>query len=423
MLLVRFLICFAAFSWFCITPIVAQDFHFDHSISRPVLENYLARSMTFVGLLQDDLAEPRNKRGVDPRDNIRLITNTKAKFIGRTIKIWGNENDLSASLKTARPFAAAIHKADPDIILQAGEFEVISPKVGSITVPKSVLLEFGQPVTDRTFRYDQIIYPSGQAPHHEGSDKAVPDMSRVETRMWFYFLATSYIDAGIEAIHFGQVSLMDKNDPGHKHWLDMLGRVRAYAQQHARRHFVLCDAHEPHGGIVENGKLLFDFHSKPLRIVEVPNQPFKGILQVGYADSLYQASKGGITPSGWSCDHLPYLVEFDNFGGMVHDPGKPSKRPFIWGWDEITWFALMSEKERNEWLRYAWNWLKQADPNGHLEMPGGRVVFPGKGIKGPEWFWSNTRSAACPEGFNTEQTIKEIWEASHSREAKASAAN
>ena len=379
--------------------------------------------MTFVGLLQDDLAEPRNKRGVDPRDNIRLITNTKAKFIGRTIKIWGNENDLSASLKTARPFAAAIHKADPDIILQAGEFEVISPKVGSITVPKSVLLEFGQPVTDRTFRYDQIIYPSGQAPHHEGSDKAVPDMSRVETRMWFYFLATSYIDVGIEAIHFGQVSLMDKNDPGHRNWFDMLGRVRAYAQQHARRHFVLCDAHEPHGGIVENGKLLFDFHSKPLRIFEVPNQPFKGILQVGYADSLYQASKGGITPSGWPCDHLPYLVEFDNFGGMVHDPGKPSKRPFIWGWDEITWFALMPEKERNEWLRYAWNWLNQADPNGHLEMPGGRVVFPGKGVEGPEWFWANTRSAACPEGFNTEQTIKEIWEASHSREAKASAAN
>ena len=241
--------------------------------------------------------------------------------------------------------------------------------------------------------------------------------------MWFYFLATSYIDVGIEAIHFGQVSLMDKNDPGHRNWFDMLGRVRAYAQQHARRHFVLCDAHEPHGGIVENGKLLFDFHSKPLRIFEVPNQPFKGILQVGYADSLYQASKGGITPSGWPCDHLPYLVEFDNFGGMVHDPGKPSKRPFIWGWDEITWFALMPEKERNEWLRYAWNWLNQADPNGHLEMPGGRVVFPGKGVEGPEWFWANTRSAACPKGFNTEQTIKEIWEDDHLRGAKASAAN
>jgi len=30
-------------------------------------------------------------------------------------------------------------------------------------------------------------------------------MSCLETRLWFYFLATSYIDTGIEAIHFGQV--------------------------------------------------------------------------------------------------------------------------------------------------------------------------------------------------------------------------
>ena len=111
----------AVFSCLFIMPVVAQDFHFDHNISRPVLENYLSRSMTFVGLLQDDLTEPRNKRGIDPHDNIRLILNTKAKFIGRTIKIWGNETGLLDSLKTAKPFAAAIHKADPDIILQAGE--------------------------------------------------------------------------------------------------------------------------------------------------------------------------------------------------------------------------------------------------------------------------------------------------------------
>src|SRR5688572_32348193 len=40
------------------------------------------------------------------------------------------------------------------------------------------------------------------------------------------FRSASYIDVGIEAIHFGQVGLMDKNDPGHAGWLDMLSRVR-----------------------------------------------------------------------------------------------------------------------------------------------------------------------------------------------------
>ena len=127
---------------------------------------------------------------------------------------------------------------------------------------------------------------------------------------------------------------------------------------------------------MEDGKLLFDFHSFPLRIVEVRDQPHHGVLRVGYADAIFLKSRGGVTPSGWSCEHLPYLVEFDNFGRS--NPGKPSKSPFIWGWDEITWFALQPEAERNLWLRYAWKWVKETDPNGHLQMPGSRVMTPGK---------------------------------------------
>jgi hypothetical protein len=199
---------------------------------------------------------------------------------------------------------------------------------------------------------------------------------------------------------------MDGNDPGHAGWLEMLGRVRAYAHKYARRHLLICDAHTPTGGYVEEGRLLFDFHSFPLRIVAMTNQPYQGVLQVGYADSIFQHSKGGITPSGWTCEHLPYLVEFDNFGS--HNPGKLNQSPFIWGWDEITWFALTPETERNHWLTYAWHWVKQTDPNGHLEMPGSRVLSPGND-EGPRWYWANTRSASCPNGFNTENTIREIW--------------
>src|SRR5207249_10900755 len=97
----------------------AEDFHFDSSISRPVLENYLSRSISFTELLHDDLTKPRNSRGVDPRDNMRLILDTKAKFIGRALMVWGRERNLPAFLETAKPYAAALHKADPEIILQA----------------------------------------------------------------------------------------------------------------------------------------------------------------------------------------------------------------------------------------------------------------------------------------------------------------
>jgi hypothetical protein len=386
----------------------AQDYRFDGSISKPVLENYLSRAITMVSVLQDDLSQPRNKKGVDPRDNIRMILNLRAKFIGRSVRVQGREIDFPETLKIAEPFAEAIHKGDPDIILEGGVFEVITPMVETITVPKYVLEAFGQPIAERKFRYNQIAYPPEQNINHEG--RGVPDMSRVEAQMWFYYAATSFIDIGIEAMHFGQVGLMDRNDPDHKGWIHMLTKVREYAHAHARRHFVLCDAHENHGGVVADGKLLFDFHEKPLRIVEVPGHPFTGELQVGYADSMYQASRGGITPSGWKCDHLPYLVEFDNFGGMMHEPGgHPSRRPFIWGWDEITWFGLLPEKDRDAWLAYAWKWLKQNDPEGHLEMPGSRVMDEGKGIDGPKWFWANTRSPACPGGFNLETVIQAIW--------------
>jgi len=389
----------------------AQDFQLDGSMSRRVLENYLSRSVSFTELLHDDLTAGRNSRGVDPRDNLRFILETKTKFVGRALMVWGRERNLAAFLETAKPYAMALHKADPEIILQAAAFEIVTRGVETIPVPAHVLREFGQTVTNRNFRYADILYADGRFVNHWGGNGSVPDMSRLETRMWFYFLVTSYIDVGIEAIHFGQVGLMNKNDPGHAGWLDMLKRVRAYARTHARRHFLVCDAHTPTGGYVEDGKLLFDFHSFPLRIVEVTNEPYKGVLRVGYADSIFTKSKGGITPSGWSCEHLPYIVEFDNFGRR--NPGKPSKSPYIWGWDEITWFALMPEKERNDWLRYAWKWVRETDPNGHLQMPGSRILTPGT-PDGSRWYWANTRSEACPTGSNTEETIKELWGTSES---------
>ncbi len=387
-------------------PAAAQDFRFDGSISRPVLENYLSRSISFTELLHDDLTQPHNARGVDPHDNLRLILDSKAKFVGRALMLWGRETNLPAFLLTAKPYIDAIHQADPDVVLQAAAFEIVTRRVDAIPVPPSVLRAFDQPATNRMFHYEDMLYANGRFVNHWGTNSSVPDMSQLETRMWFYFLASSYIDAGIEAIHFGQVGLMDKNDPGHAHWQDMLGRVRAYAHEHARRHFLLCDAHTPTGGYVENGKLLFDFHAFPLRIAEVAEHPYQGVLQVGYSDSIFTKSKGGITPSGWSCDHLPYLVEFDNFGS--NNPGKPGKAPFIWGWDEITWFALLPEKDRNDWLRYAWKWVHDTDPIGHLEMPGSRILRPGN-RELPQWYWANTRSAACPAGFNTEATIRELW--------------
>jgi hypothetical protein len=383
----------------------AQDFHFDSTISQRVLENYLSRSISYTELLHDDLSQARDGRGVDPRDNIRMLLNCKAKYIGRSIMLWGTETHITAFCKNGKRIIDTMHTVDPDIIFQAAEFEYVSSDVGNIAIPAYVFQEFGQPVVTRNFRFADIIYTDGKS---RGGIPTVPDISRLEARMWFYFLAASYIDIGVEAIHFGQVGLMTQNDPGYTNWLDMLTRVRAYARAHARRHIVLCDAHTtPDANYVVNGKLLFDVHAFPLRIAQSGTTCCKGELRVGYSDALFTKSKGGITPSGWSCTHLPWLAEFDNFGGG--NPGtSTSGTIFIWGWDEITWIARLSEADRDNWLRYAWNWIAANDSVCHLEMPGSRVLTNGPATS-PGWYWANTNSEACPKGFNTEDTIKAVW--------------
>src|SRR6185369_15974208 len=172
----------------------------------------------------------------------------------------------------------------------------------------------GRPVETRNFRYEAMLYPSGRGHNQWGNGASIPDVSQDETKLWFFFLAASYLEAGCEAIHFGQAEIMNGNDPKLDHWAEVLRSVRKYAATHARRHYVLCDAHVPHGGLVRDGQLLLDFHAFPLRIAEVPARPREGELRVGFSDGIYGRSKGGTTPSGWKCEHLPFLVEFDNYG-------------------------------------------------------------------------------------------------------------
>lgn len=381
------------------------DYRFDGSISRPVLENYLARAITESGLLsgQGNVA-----------DNIRMLKNISAKFAGRAVGLWGQEAYLPQTLATAKPIVQKVHEADADIILQAAAFEIVTRQVKRLPVSAKVFEEFGLPVEDRTFDYEAMLYKDGHLKNHWATDASVPDMSQRETRMWFFYLSMSYIDVGIEALHFGQVGLMDKNDPNHAHWQDMLTRVRRYAVKNARRHFVLCDAHVPNGGIMIGNQLLFDLHTFPLRIKAVQGKPQEGVLEVGYLDSLYGRSRGGVTPSGWRCEHLPYMVELDNWSasGKEGQYDSPDGNPiWVWGYDEISWFAHQSETNRNEWLRYAWRWVREHDPNGYLQMPGSRTLAaPVRGKNGNlHTYWANTLSRATPTGFNQEGTIKDIW--------------
>jgi hypothetical protein len=251
-------------------------------MSEEVLRSYLSRAMTTMYLLTGQ---------GDFEDNLRMLKECGVKFAGRAVYNWGREQGgesaMPRKLEQAKQHAAKIHAADPEIILQACVFEIVSQDVSNLAIPAWVFEAFGLPAEPRNFRYEEMIYPSGRGVDQWGRGASVPDVSRRETKLFFYFLAGSYIDAGCEAIHFGQAELMNGNDRDLAHWAEVLEKVRGYAAKHARRHFVLCDAHVPRGGLVREGKLLLDFHSFPLRIEEVPDRPQEGRLRVGFTDAIY----------------------------------------------------------------------------------------------------------------------------------------
>ena len=302
--------------------------------------------------------------------------------------------------------------AEPDMILQAAIFEIVTTDVDTIPVPAWLFTEFGLPAETRNFRYEAMLFPDGRFRNHWSPGSSVPDLTQVESRMWFHYLAVRYLDVGCEAIHYGQVALIGATDRGWAAWWDVLSRARRYAATHARRHLLLCDAHTPDGGPRYDGnRLLFDWHAFPLRIDEDLAHPQAGVLRVGYVDSLFGRSQGGLTPSGWTCEHLPYLVELDNWGASGRE-GQDIGDYWCWGYDEISWFAHQPEAYRNDWLRYAHAWLREHDPNGFLEMPGSRcLAAPVTTPAGQRlnWYFANRPSTATPTGFGQEDAIAAIW--------------
>ncbi len=126
-----------------------------------------------------------------------------------------------------------VHAADPEMILQACIFEIVTSQVERVPVPDWAFVALGRPVEKRNFRYADMLYPDGKRRNQWGRNSSVPDVSRPETKLWFYFLAASFIDLGFEAIHFGQAEIMDGNDPDLEHWSQVLALVRSHAAKHA----------------------------------------------------------------------------------------------------------------------------------------------------------------------------------------------
>ncbi len=390
---------------------IGLNFTFDGSVSREVLCNYLSRMLNHTFLSGD-------RSRVD--EDIRLIKSTGAKYIGRATTPWSMGSYEYANFDYYKEVIDRVHEFDPEIVFESCIFETTYTTIEEIPIPAWVFEAFGLPPEERNFDYEAMLFPDGQLVDQWGNGASVPDITRLETQLWFYYRGCLFIDMGFEALHMGQVWLMGRNDRNYEKTTMVYNMIRDYAKVNARRHFVFLNAHA-YNLTGSDGKLLMDFHIFPMR-GEVPDtelkhlaeegNPQRMILRRNQGDSIYGNSIGGMTHSGWECESLPYVVEFDNYSG-VDSESKLGVPIAYWGYDEISWFVNQPLSYKKEYLNYAWNWVRKVDNGiGYVEMPATRTAAIRDVVSNThtQSFYHANSTDFDPTGFDVEYIIKQVWE-------------
>lgn len=411
----------------------AQNYDFNGTISREVLDNYLDRAISMQTISETEGVglQPEIERMKD----INMLNDIGAKFISRMAHWrengWGQTNHDNFFAKVQQN-VLDIKSNDPQVICQAAVFEYVSATIETFWIPDYVWNEFGiSPPANHRLDYESMLYPAPASQYKiygrdmtESERQSMPDITQVSTQMWFYYMATRFISVGCEAMHFGQAEIMNRRDIGNKKFWELLNRIRSYAATR-NRGVILCDAHVPSGGMYfeptlnisisswQNYKyiedwykqLVWDFHSIWVGYEETLGctSALQPVVLNPYPDKgLHQRSLGGLHPKGWYIESNPYLVEFDNYGIGEQVGCNATPSFYLYGWDEISWFAAQPEYYRNNILKYTYYKIKCMDKNGHLNMPGRRNInlTPG-GLE--------TIYRANTGNFNQQITIKNIW--------------
>lgn len=432
----------------------------DGAMTADVLRAYCSRAVTLAGFCMEGIEE-------DPifEEDLRMLLNVGAKFVGRAAYYsWSGyltKKQVESHFAKAAERAKAAHEADPEMILQAGVFEIIYDKtVNAIPIPAYVFEAFGLTPEKRNFKYADMVFKTGQYAESNNywgiSGSAVPDITQTETQMYFYWMISQYIDAGFESIHLGQAELMARySQPNFKHWDTVTTLARAYAKEHARRGLVLFDCHTAidSAGMKVGNRLICDMVGAGL----VPSETYHqdGAYQCEVTDyytcwlSWVGRSHGGRHPLGFDVEQNFTLMEFDNYGGNGNPNVSTPDAFYNWGYDDITWYALQPSWYRDQFLVETDEFLKKTELSSKGEQqyflqPACRRVLTARPepmtytvqekenmveilillqkeqvqikrdgltmeITVTKDYRANNPSDACPHGFGQEDTIRKLF--------------
>ena len=381
-----------------------RSYKFNGSISLEVLNNYLDRAI-------DCNIRGKGGKDYDPKftdEIIRFITNIGAKYVLRADGEWYPSIKFEQNFAVLTEKLAAAHKIDPDIIFEASIFEVSSPEMKEIPIPEWVFEAFGQKPEKRCFNTDLTVFSDGYGVDYWEKGYHIPDITTREMQMFVYYRACSLIDVGFEAFHLGQVLLTGRSDPQNIVYTKLIGMIREYAKTHARRGYVIINAHNNNFKDT-NGTMLVDMIVAPTRVhsdsknevnhAASEENPQRCIIEPGYwNDSIYCSNGPGTSPSGWHSDKYPYLVHLDNYGDTLGDT--TDKDCYVWGRDEIGWYVNQPAWYRREFMKEIREKIAGYNENGHIAAHGWSCGWG---------FFSNNKSEQCPNGSGDEETIKKLF--------------
>ncbi|MBP8238794.1 MAG: T9SS type A sorting domain-containing protein [Saprospiraceae bacterium] len=432
-------------------PPVSTDFFEDNCIGN--VNKYLAKSIIMFDMVKENTnANDDNAQCCGEYQNcaggvifcpqrycqeLSLIRELKPTFIARAAQLVGGElgwiadpNAWDGLLYGQQGYWEAIHQLVCDInaiydcdethrpIIQAAILESIDDAVRFVPIPNRVMDRFNAtgPIYPRwngsaatlpqTFNVDRIRFTAG-------NHTTAPDITRLEARMWFYYCAQVYIDAGFTAIHLGDINVWARNelDPNSPNYLqrttELVTMIREYAAQQGT--FVLLNVENgPFGDITIPGtnRLLFDFNAAPMRprevLANVVNDLTTGRVDNAFCqDPSYKdqsffinspcaeddypagidlchtpyphyATGGKVSPLGCIYESTPTVIYWDfegngrynvgdyfNLGytqvGNYFFPPNINNRSHesVWGWNDNSWFGWqVSPQCQLSWLEY-----------------------------------------------------------------------
>lgn len=392
-----------------------DPYYFCETISQRTIHLYLQKAAAYGYVTAGVIDEEEFTK------DIEMLQSVKPKWLGRVAGDWfAGENDIQ-EFSNAEYVASRIHnEVDASIILQAGIYEHLDRRISGIgdwkiAIPDSIFSLFCDATYPRYtgfFEFTNMTYP--------GTD--IPDMSQLETQMWFYYRSIQYINAGYESLHMGQFQIMNNRDSLNLGWYEMLSNVRNYARQHARRKLVLIDCHFVSSACADlyfgandtpylcryktfadktiispTDSLLFDFASFTLlpdefiEPIAEQNNPYDGydrLCLINYKDcTILNKTFTGKEPQSYSEQiDLPMLAEMDNGGAQYFDcegfktdelyscnvdadAALETPEYLTWGFGgESVWFALQSPAYRHYFSWYGYHTIPRMNRSCHFRL-------------------------------------------------------